>query len=598
MATKKKAESDLAIGGIKLSREKLLSIGIVMLLTISGIATLVYYKDNYDNSNTGDYSWIDPIPRNSTTDATLGQAGDANHSHNEPLDHWLWSPNMTLIDYHNLNCDGEITGESRVGRPCFPEFKNTAPTTGEFGEIVTSGDFPDCVVGCYAYVAAYHNMHILDISKPNDIQMLSTYYAETARIIDVKVTDDNNWALVNHEATNLDDDGNPLDPAPSDVNWGANEIHLLDISDKTEPKLVSRWSNPPAGYHNQEIWLYEDGDVFLFLADPIGESANKGTQIAKLFEQNFFPEGQWIQPWAVYQPDSATTCGGSIFNHDNVVRKHPVTGQVLMYISYWDAGLRILDVSNPPSIPSVSWPEEIGRWLGCPSASSGWYGPDGGGHGNMSAEEWTGSSEGNGNIHYAVPFDELIDGRHYTVIAPEFGSNDAHTGTMRLIDTTDPTKPFLVSDWKLPGNHTIPGNYMYSPHNGDTGTEHIYWTHYHAGAWVTDAGTVWDTITWKEGAHAPDDPDFNGFFEIEQLGTIETLSYYLPHGPDWIENAGTELDYNNSDGWTGLKIPFNWGLHYDPRGFIYVSDIKTGVYVVQYDGDKQADYLFPPLYDQ
>ena len=74
MATKKKAESDLAIGGIKLSREKLLSIGIVMLLTISGIATLVYYKDNYDNSNTGDYGWIDPIPRNSTTDATLPMA--------------------------------------------------------------------------------------------------------------------------------------------------------------------------------------------------------------------------------------------------------------------------------------------------------------------------------------------------------------------------------------------------------------------------------------------------------------------------------------------------------------------------------------------
>ena len=70
----------------------------------------------------------------------------------------------------------------------------------------------------------------------------------------------------------------------------------------------------------------------------------------------------------------------------------------------------------------------------------------------------------------------------------------------------------------------------------------------------------------------------------------------MPHGPDWIENASTVLDYNNSDGWTGLKIPFNWGLHYDPRGYIYVSDIKTGVYVVQYDGDRQEGYLFPPLY--
>lgn len=76
------------------------------------------------------------------------------------------------------------------------------------------------------------------------------------------------------------------------------------------------------------------------------------------------------------------------------------------------------------------------------------------------------------------------------------------------------------------------------------------------------------------------------------MGRIETLAYYLPHGPDWIENASRELDYNNSDGWTGLKIPFSWGLNYDPRGYIYISDIKTGVYVVQYDGDRQPGYIF------
>ena len=101
---------------------------------------------------------------------------------------------------------------------------------------------------------------------------------------------------------------------------------MLDISDKLAPKLVSRWANPPAGYHNQELWLYDNSDVFLFLSDPIGESMNKGTQIAKLIEQNFLDEGQWIQEWAVYQPDSGTTCGGSVFNHDHVVRQHPVTG--------------------------------------------------------------------------------------------------------------------------------------------------------------------------------------------------------------------------------------------------------------------------------
>ena len=31
------------------------------------------------------------------------------------------------------------------------------------------------------------------------------------------------------------------------------------------------------------------------------------------------------------------------------------------------------------------------------------------------------------------------------------GQNDNHTGYVRTIDTTDPAKPFLVSEWKLPG---------------------------------------------------------------------------------------------------------------------------------------------------
>ena len=49
-------------------------------------------------------------------------------------------------------------------------------------------------------------------------------------------------------------------------------------------------------------------------------------------------------------PEVETTCGGSLFNHDNVFHVHPITGQKLLYISYWDAGLRIVDVSNPPDV--------------------------------------------------------------------------------------------------------------------------------------------------------------------------------------------------------------------------------------------------------
>ena len=82
-----------------------------------------------------------------------------------------------------------------------------------------------------------------------------------------------------------------------------------------------------------------------------------------------------------YTPEPDTTCGGSIFNHDHVYFVHPITGQRLLSSVLLGAGLRIVDVSEPPILadPLGISPPEVGRWLGCPTADDGWYGPDGGG---------------------------------------------------------------------------------------------------------------------------------------------------------------------------------------------------------------------------
>tara|TARA_B100001013_G_scaffold227313_1_gene139325 strand:- start:19 stop:1950 length:1932 start_codon:yes stop_codon:yes gene_type:complete len=643
---------------VDFSQEKLLSIGIVVLLTVSGIASFVYYKDNYGDSSNNNYGWVDPV-----TEIT----GPGNHTHTNLSEHFLMTDNMTLIDYHNLNCDGQLKPETDpengwVGRPCYSNFKNTAPTPGDNSEVIIEGDFPDCVEGCYAYVAAYNQFHILDIREPNNVQLMSTYYADIARIIDIKVTQDNNWVLINHELTNSE-----LDPIPtgSELNSGMNRLDLIDVSNKNYPVKRAEWNNPPAGFHNQDVHVYCDWDnapptqqdechVFLFGADPYpeiiaGGVGYKGTQIfwAPDFGSIIPGTGENESARAIerhggYTPDPATTCGGTVFNHDNVLHRHPITGQLLLYAAYWDAGLRIVDVSNPPTVPDplgLSWPQnnEVGRWMGCSSANDGWYGPDGGGHAGMSAEEWTSPPDGNGNIHYVIPYDHLvcegiyagspepwpakcgtgyedpnygINWRHYTLIAPEYGSNANHTGWVWTIDTTDPAKPFLVSKWRLPGTstkvddngnvtthpqHYIPGGYIFSPHNGDTGGGgNVYWAHYHAGAWVTDHGDIWNTIAWENGSPEPE----RGWQAITSLGKTHSRAYYLSHGPDWIDDPANELAYDLADCWASCMIPFNWGLQFDPRGYIIISEMVSGFYVVQYDGDKQADYLFPPLYDQ
>ena len=121
----------------------------------------------------------------------------------------------------------------------------------------------------------------------------------------------------------------------------------------------------------------------------------------------------------------------------------------------------------------------------------------------------------------------------------------------------------------------------------------MYWTHYHAGTWITGHDRIWETITWKDGIVDPE----QGWQAIETLGTTNTLGYYLPHGPDWIDNATEELGYDMADCWASCMIPFDWGLQYDPRGYVFVSEMVTGIYVIQYDGDKDPNYDYPPLYD-
>ena len=605
-------------------------------------------------------NWIDPVI----------EIEDENHTHIDLLAHRLATANARLIDYHNLNCDGNekppAEFDDTMGRPCLEESKNTAPTPGDNSEISIEGNFledceiyPDGSGGCYAYVAGYQQFEILDISNPNNIQLLSTYYAEVARIIDIKVSPDNNWVLINHELTNSE-----LDPIPNDddANSGMNRLDVIFVGDKTSPVKVAEWNNPPAGFHNQDMHVYcgwagaidprEDCSLFLFGADPYPElveggsgSRYKGTQIfyVPLGFESWLPNqnneqqnsSREIIRWGGYSPESQTTCGGSVFNHDNVYFTHPITKQKLLAVSYWGAGLRFVDVTNPPTLPDplgISWPPEIGRWLGCPTADDGWYGPDGGGHANMSAEEWLDSAQGNDNIHYAVPMDNLIcsgvseldpiedwpqqcgsgpedpthgiNWRHLTYISPEYGSNDNHTGYIWTIDTTDPTKPFLVSKWRLPGEgmkangtshpqHWIPGGYIYSPHNGDTGPNgHSYWAHYHAGAWATDHSKIWDELVWENGYAEPE----RGFQAIEQLAETHTIGYYLPAGPTWIEDPAATLGWDMADCWASCMIPFDWGLQYDPRGFVFISEMVTGVYVVQFDEDWDPRFDYPPLW--
>ena len=81
--------------------DKVIVIALVALLTISLISGLAYMSlDSGDDENQSDQTsaWIDPVV----------EIEDENHSHSDLLAHRLQTDNMLLIDYHNLNCDGNV----------------------------------------------------------------------------------------------------------------------------------------------------------------------------------------------------------------------------------------------------------------------------------------------------------------------------------------------------------------------------------------------------------------------------------------------------------------------------------------------------------
>lgn len=198
--------------------------------------------------------------------------------------------------------------------------------------------------------------------------------------------------------------------------------------------------------------------------------------------------------------------------HDTTVQVHPLTNQTLIYGA--NGGFFITDISDPEN------PELL---AGIPN------GPE------LQA------------YHLIVPSDVLIDGRHYTVSGTE-----TTTGTppfITIIDTTDPTSPFIVSTWQTPFDTDVylPGPYRWATHNFDVDHGRIYLSHYHAGVWVID-------ISSETNAYAP-----------------VTMAYYQPHElPLFVPR--TPL---------GADVPAVWGAVRHTDGYIYAADVNTGLYVLE-----------------
>ena len=567
-----------------------MALALAACIVVAGASTFLLLQDSEVRISNDSESMVDPLLQ------------DEGHDHRNASQHILYTENIQPVSFNAL----------------------TAPGNAE----VQVSDSPDG--RRYAYIAGWSEMHIVDVTDPTNTTVTGVYVDPNTQVLDVKYLVYNNreYVIVQNQL---------VDPGAADPNvgeWGDPAqvtVTLVDVTDKYDPTFVDAWydADHPSGPHNLYTHMI-DNEWYIFVANPDYESCDIGQGDAcggiTVAHLNFAGYGDLPRIVKVGEAEVSweTTRGGWIYIHDMTVQtwpgedsSDPRFGRTYVYGAYWEAGLRIFDVSDVPH-PGKDMVEYLaiaaacrgsfGTQLGC-----NWRAPEVGLW--MDFEDFDGDGQpdsgttGNENggrasyIHYAEPIDEMVDATHLgypagkihmTIIATEVLETTVGTGMAYLLDTTPYEVvngnvrflPRLIHGWETPfaDHHFIPGGeewLLFSPHNADheifqTGLPgfpdnshggawdgRIYMGNYHSGLWVIDIESL--MVAGLQNGNKT------------EAHMESTVGYHLPHGAD-----GAPLDSSYYDfGWT----PFIWAAEYY-KGYTYLSCITTGLYIVQLDIDE------------
>ncbi|MBW3582799.1 MAG: hypothetical protein KY455_06840, partial [Euryarchaeota archaeon] len=315
-------------------------------------------------------------------------------------------------------------------------YTGETPNGASFNEIAAHGDLVFLSRGAPAGGFA-----VIDIADPAHPKVIGEWAGEPG--FDIEVTHDGKYVLFATQRNNL-----PLG-FPGSMTEAPREhlprgLFVVDVSDPTAPAFTSYWPHPYNGVHTMEYRLDDKtGTEFVVIqtydlgsslvprvvpgapaaAPPVGiMPASQRVTVAELDRSAI--EGPAIRPLGVYQVHEPVEGSDWLqdplwFPHDSHVERHPVTDRLLLYVAYWDAGMRIVDIEDP------SKPTEIAKVTEFPPSA-------------LVA------------LHDVKTAPQLIDGRHITVTGPEIVSA-SETGQFTVFDTTDPTNPVRLGHWTLPG---------------------------------------------------------------------------------------------------------------------------------------------------
>jgi hypothetical protein len=449
-------------------------------------------------------------------------ASGPDHDHTDRTLHaHLTTPNFQILGYHPLTSDslaatpgGHFCGDAQAG----PDGRRIAVVEQR-------------TIGGFLFV---------DVTDPAAPIRLGELVMPTTRVYDVAMASDGRHALL------VTTDQTPLGSLPdlrgaSDLRWkGAcddewqpvrDETHtdpiprpfsllLVDLFDPDGPRIVDQRPIPAAGHSVYSTRI--DGRDWILVA-----VAHSRTYYYQFYELVTTPFAALLNHLATHalrgtagEPPQPTN--GMVGSHDGWIAKHPGTGQTLAYLAGQDQ-FQILDLAEPLQ------PRLVGAWTDHVPGREGY----------------------SGSLHSVYPMSDLRDGRHYTLLGPEFANHpvDHPTGILWVLDTTDPAHVQEVAAWTLPFEVEWNGTYMFSNHYFVATPTTAFITMYHGGLWALDLSRVApDTFTLLDsvGVFMPDrTPPHPPATQLRWNPTVQDISLF---------EDGSLVTYDGSGGLYTLRF--------------------------------------------
>jgi hypothetical protein len=311
---------------------------------------------------------------------------------------------------------------------------------------------------------------------------------------------------------------------------------LWDVSDARHPERLALYEMPGTG-GSHEIWMAASGNrAYVYTAIPFSELTTSPDFDPETFSATIPGEpdfriidvsdprkpvkvGEW-GAWAelgVYPLEGQGNEFAASFVHSVITNRTARRA----YLSYWDLGTVILDISRPAHPRFIGRTHFPARAEG--NAHSSWLGRGG---------------------HLLIQTDEDFD--------PEPGPHTQRGwGFPRFFDISDPSHPVQVATLTLPTTRQLPSPLgFFSVHDPKVHGGRAYFSWYSEGVVVADISQ-------------PDDPRVLAHFVPPP--TADPMGFFGPFFLGLEDNPA---------------FPFVWGV-FTHRNYVLASDINSGLWVVK-----------------